>query len=196
MHPMGWLRHGVTGVALLLAPAALHAQTSGNSQDGRLLTLDHYVAVKSLVPAIEGQVSQIYVHERVSEDLLERPIPADRVVVFVHGAGTPAEVGFDVPREGYSWMAYLAEAGFDVFSVEMTGYGRSTRPAPMNDVCNLPEARQAAVARAGATPAACPAAYAHSLTTSASDWNDLSGAVDYIRSLRGVQRVSLIGWSA
>ena len=61
----------------------------------------------------------------------------NRVVLFVHGAGTPAEVSFDVPYQDYSWMGHLARAGFDVFSVDMTGYGRSTRPFPMNDPCNL-----------------------------------------------------------
>ena len=40
-----------------------------------------------------------------------RAVPADRVVLFVHGAGTPAEVAFDVPYQDYSWMAYLARAG-------------------------------------------------------------------------------------
>ena len=39
-------------------------------------------------------------------------------------------------------MAYLAQAGFDVFSMDMTGYGRSTRPAAMNDPCNLSAAQQ------------------------------------------------------
>ena len=29
------------------------------------------------------------------------------------------------PYQDYSWMAYLAHAGFDVFSMDMTGYGRS-----------------------------------------------------------------------
>ena len=68
---------------------------------------------------------------------------ADRVALFIHGAGTPAEVAFDVPYQDYSWMAYLAHAGFDVFSMDMTGYGRSTRPAAMNDPCNLSKAQQA-----------------------------------------------------
>ena len=57
--------------------------------------------------------------------------------IFVHGAGTPAEVAFDVPQPDYSWMAYLARAGFDVFAMDTTGYGRSIRPAAMNDPCNL-----------------------------------------------------------
>ncbi len=50
-------------------------------------------------------------------------------MLFVHGAGTPAEVAFDVPIGDYSWMAFLARNGFDVFSMDTTGYGRSTRPA-------------------------------------------------------------------
>ena len=40
-------------------------------------------------------------------------------------------------------MAFLARAGYDVFSVDMTGYGGSARPAPMNDPCNLAKDRQA-----------------------------------------------------
>ncbi len=33
------------------------------------------------------------------------------------------------------------------------------------------------------------------LTTIASDWDDLDAVVDYIRTLRDVPRVSLVGWS-
>ena len=33
-------------------------------------------------------------------------------------------------------------AGFDVFSMDTTGYGRSTRPAAMNDPCNLSAEQQ------------------------------------------------------
>jgi pimeloyl-ACP methyl ester carboxylesterase len=85
-----------------------------------------------------GQPSQLYVRERVMAGMVARAtVASDRVVLFVHGAGTPAEVAFDTDHDDYSWMAFLARAGFDVFSVDMTGYGRSTRPAPMNDPCNL-----------------------------------------------------------
>jgi pimeloyl-ACP methyl ester carboxylesterase len=92
------------------------------------LTVDHYVPNRSTVPAIQGQTVQIYVRERVKPATIQRGAPRDdRVVLFVHGAGTPAEVAFDVPYADYSWMAFLADAGFDVFSMDMTGYGRSTR---------------------------------------------------------------------
>jgi pimeloyl-ACP methyl ester carboxylesterase len=131
------------------------------------------------------------VRERVQAGLLARGAGgADRVVLFVHGAGTPAEVAFDVPHEGYSWMAYLAEAGFDVFSVDMSGYGRSTRPSPMHDPCNLSEDD-----REGLAPSACEPSHWRATTTIASDWADITSAVDYVRALRGVERVSLVAWS-
>jgi hypothetical protein len=80
------------------------------ADDGqRVLTIDHYVTVTSKVPAIHGQEAQIYVRERVQAGLALRGGPApDRVVLFVHGAGTPAEVAFDAPIRDHSWMAYLA----------------------------------------------------------------------------------------
>jgi pimeloyl-ACP methyl ester carboxylesterase len=157
----------------------------------RLLAIDHYVRVVSTVPAIAGQPAQLYVHERVLAGRALRSASAgDNVVLFVHGAGTPAEVAFDVPYQDYSWMAFLARAGFDVFSVDMTGYGRSTRPAPMNDPCNLAKDRQA-----GFVPAPCAPGYPHTLTSMASDWADVGAAVDYVRALRHVDRVSLVAWS-
>jgi pimeloyl-ACP methyl ester carboxylesterase len=161
----------------------------------RLLTIDHYVRVKSEVPSMQGQTAQIYVRERVKAGIgLRGAARGDRVVLFVHGRGTPAEVAFDVPHEGYSWMAYLADAGFDVFSVSVAGYGRSYRPALMNDPCNLAPAVQAQFVPA-LVPASCPATYRHAGTTLASDWAEIGAAVDYIRALRGVERVSLVGWS-
>jgi pimeloyl-ACP methyl ester carboxylesterase len=158
---------------------------------GRLLTIDHYVRVKSTVPAIAGQPVPIYVRERVlAGAALRGGTGGDRVALFVHGAGTPAEVAFDVPQPDYSWMAFLAQAGFDTFAMDTTGYGRSARPAAMSDPCNLAKDRQAPFV---APP--CAPSYGHAMTTIASDWNDIDGVVDYIRALRHVDRVSLLAWS-
>jgi pimeloyl-ACP methyl ester carboxylesterase len=60
----------------------------------------------------------------------------------------------------------------------------------MNDPCNLAKDRQAPF-----VSAPCEPSYAHQLTTIQSDWNDINAAVDYIRALRHVDRVSLFGWS-
>ena len=150
-----------------------------------VLRVDHYVRVHSTVPSIKGQTAQIYVREVVAAaPLLRQGASGERVVLFVHGAGTPAEVAFDVPYQDYSWMAYLAHAGFDVFSLDMTGYGRTLRPAAMNDPCNLTRAQQAAYVPA-LIPALCDPSYPHQMTTLASDWKDIDAVVNHVRALRG-----------
>lgn len=160
-----------------------------------MVSIDHYVTQLSQAPPIEGQHTQLYVRERVRPETIARGADLEgRVVLFVHGAGTPAEVAFDVRHEDYSWMAYLAAAGFDVFAVDMTGYGRSTRPHVMNDPCNLSEDAQRELGIGGAR-GPCPPSHVGATTTIASDWADIDRVVDHIRELRGVERVSLIGWS-
>src|SRR5439155_19507505 len=189
-----WFRHGeriiryapMRRLAFAAAIFALGVVAFGDDSD-RTLTIDHYVRVKSTVPAIVGQEVPVYVRERVlAGAALRGGAGADRVALFVHGAGTPAEVAFDVPQADYSWMAFLARAGFDVFAMDTTGYGRSFRPAAMNDPCNLAKDRQAPFVQAPCAPS-----YGHALTTIASDWNDIDAVVDYIRAMRGVDRVSL-----
>ncbi len=178
-------------IALLSAGGA-----SLTADDGQqLLTVDHYVRVDTKVPAIVGQTTQVYVRERVRAGAaLRGPARPGSVVLFIHGAGTPAEVSFDIPYQDYSWMGYLAEAGFDVFSMDTTGYGRSTRPAAMNDPCNLSAAQQAQFIPQLIT-APCQPKYPHQLTTIASDWHDIDTVVDYLRKLRGVDKVNLVAWS-
>lgn len=184
----------ITRVVILVAGAFLLAQLSLADDSARLLRVDHYVRVRSTVPAIAGQPSEIYVREVVQAGVALRGPAPDRVALFVHGAGTPAEVAFDVPYQDYSWMAYLAHAGFDAFSMDVTGYGRSTRPTPMNDPCNLSREQQAGFIPA-LIPSPCSASYPHPLTTIASDWNDLGAVIDYLRSIRHVEKVSMVAWS-
>ena len=177
-------------LALFAVAVAAHADDAR-----RLLRIDHYVPVHSTVPAIAGQTTEIYVREVVeAATLLRGGPPQDRVALFIHGSGTPAEVAFDVPYQDYSWMAYLAHAGFDVFSMDMTGYGRSTRPAAMNDPCNLSRDQQAALIPA-LIPAPCDPSYSHQLTTLPSDWNDIDAVVNYVRAQRHVEKLNLLGWS-
>lgn len=177
------------GLTLTLAGAVLSWAAVAADDGDRLLTLDHYIRGNSA--GAGSATSLLYLRERTKASTVARGgPPRARVVLFVHGAGTPAEVSFDVPFRDYSWMAYLANAGFDVFSVDMTGYGRSTRPAAMSDPCNLARDRQA-----GFAAAPCMPSYPYAMTTIASDWNDVGAAVDYIRALRRVERVSLVAWS-
>ena len=188
-------RYGSTAAVLIAATGVVFPLAASGDNGEQLLRIDHFVRVTSAVPSMTGQPAQIYVREVVKAGTALRASSlADRVVLFIHGAGTPAEVAFDVPHQDYSWMGYLAGAGFDVFSMDTTGYGRSTRPLVMNDPCNLSAAQQATfIPRLLAAP--CAPSYPHQLTTIASDWHDINAAVDYVRALRHVDRVSLVAWS-
>ena len=181
--------------SLLLFSGCWIAQLALADDGSRLLSVDHYVRVRSTVPAINGQTAAIYVREVVlAGTALREGATPGHVVLFVHGAGTPAEVAFDVPYQDYSWMAYLARGGFDVFAMDTSGYGRSTRPAPMNDPCNLAAAQQAVFVPA-LIPAPCAPSYGQQTTTIASDWNDINGVVDYVRAVRHVDKLNLVAWS-
>jgi pimeloyl-ACP methyl ester carboxylesterase len=151
---------------------------------------DHYVPVRSTAPPIAGQMALIYVRELVPPAGTAAATAGGDVVLFIHGAGTPAEVAFDVPVAGYSWMGYLAERGFRTFSMDMTGYGPSTRPLVMNDRCNLSAEQQ--MQEFGDV---CAASYPAAATTMASDWNDINAVVAWLKVRTGVERVHLVGWS-
>ena len=71
-------------LAQAVAPSAF-------ADDGeRLLRLDHYVGVHSTVPSIAGQETTVYVREVVrAGTALRGKASANRMVLFVHGAGTP-----------------------------------------------------------------------------------------------------------
>ena len=133
---------------------------------------------------------KLYVRERVSAAMPGR-IAGDTVVLFVHGAGTPGSASFDVPYQDYSWMAFLAAAGYDAFAVDLTGYGRSTRPPAMNDPANLSADQRKAVG----VPEAKARTYPGAMPTIDSDWDDIGAVVAYIRKLRAVERIALIGMS-
>jgi pimeloyl-ACP methyl ester carboxylesterase len=174
---------------------AAHDGVSAADDRDRVVTVDRYLSVKSTAPSIAGQTSVLFVRERAKVSTIAAGVPlGDRVVVFVHGAGTPAEVAFDVPYRDYSWMAFLADAGYDVFATDMTGYGRSTRPLVMNDPCNLTAAQQATFVPS-VLAAPCAPSHTQHATTIGSDWDDVGAVVDSVRALRKVDTVTLIGWS-
>ncbi|MFZ0210463.1 MAG: alpha/beta fold hydrolase, partial [Roseiarcus sp.] len=98
---------------------------------------------------------------------------ADRTLLFVHGATYPAETAFDLPIEGVSMMDLIAQQGYDVFLVDIRGYGGSTRPPEMDQ----------------------PPAANKPLATSADAAKDLGAAVDYVLKTRSIPKLDLMGWS-
>src|SRR5258707_3200232 len=97
----------------------------------------------------------------------------DKILVFVHGATYPAETAFDLPIEGVSMMDLIAARGYDVYLVDVRGYGRSTRPGEMSQP---------------------PAANKPIVSTKVAA-HDLGAAVDYILRKRKVSKVNVMGWA-
>jgi pimeloyl-ACP methyl ester carboxylesterase len=97
----------------------------------------------------------------------------DRILLFVHGATYPAETAFDLPLGGFSWMDYIAERGYDVYLVDLRGYGRSTRPPEMDQ----------------------PAEANPPIVDTKVAMRDVGSAVDFILKRRNVAKLNLLGWS-
>jgi pimeloyl-ACP methyl ester carboxylesterase len=123
-----------------------------------------------LLPATEPGI-QIHVRNRRPANL--STFTPGNIVLFVHGATTPPEAGFDLKLDGLSWMEWMAHQGNDVYFVSVRSYGRSTRPPAMEQppMDNPPLAR---------LPDAT---------------SDVGTAVDFILARRKVARISLLGHS-
>ncbi|HEU0071931.1 MAG TPA: alpha/beta fold hydrolase, partial [Alphaproteobacteria bacterium] len=166
-----------------------------------LRTFDHFVDHVSTVPAIAGQSVQLYVREKVRADLVDKPQGAQTgaqsafrgAVLMVHGGYWPCTPAFDLAHEDYSWMAALALRGWDVYAMDMTGYGRSPRPL-MDDPRNLDPKQQPLLVPGTLTAPVAPL-HPFDLVTSDSEADDIDRVVDFIRARRGLEKIHLIGWS-
>ena len=102
-------------VAMVLAAAgsiAAHAQEAKT------------VGEDIVVP--HGADTQIFVRNKRPEGV--QNFKSDRIAIMMHGATYPG-TAFDLPVGGKSWMDYMAARGFDVYALDLPGYGRSTRPS-------------------------------------------------------------------
>ena len=97
----------------------------------------------------------------------------ERTVLFVHGATYPAHAAFDLKLDGQSWMDYIASRGYDVYLLDIRGYGKSTRPKEMSE-----EAQKNPPIVRGETAV-----------------KDIASVVDFILGRRNIARLNLLGWS-
>ena len=180
----------------LLFWLSLFATVSHAQSD--IVTIERFVPHVSTAPANEGQRVGIYLRERYSIAAADRweagQSREGHVVLFVHGGSVSSIPDYDLDYKDYSWMEYLAEAGFDTFAMDHTGYGRSPRPT-MDNACNMSPDNQRIV-MPHPLKEICEPSFKGGLSTTQSDWEEIETVVDFIRELRGVDKVSLIGWSA
>lgn len=114
---------------------------------------------------------KLYVRNKHPQEM--ETVTGDKVLLFVHGSTYPAETTFDLSLAGTSLMEFIAHHGYDVYLVDVRGYGKSTRPAEMDQ----PADQNSPIARTDTAV------------------KDVGAAVDFILKRRGVSKINLMGWS-
>ena len=145
-----------------------------------LIRKDHYIDHISVEPFyarhnLDPKVV-LHVREVVQANAIDTVKETGKVIVLVHGATLPGSVAFDLDFKNASLMSRLAQGGWDTFAIDLEGYGESSRPAIMDDPAAYPDE---------------PAPISPDVTVA-----DVATVVDYVRELRGVEKVHMLGWSA
>jgi pimeloyl-ACP methyl ester carboxylesterase len=128
------------------------------------------VAESYRVPAREPGI-QLLVRNKRPADMTQ--FSAEKTLLYVHGASQAASSTFDLALDGISWMDYIAQRGYDVYLVDVRGYGGSTRPPEME----RPAAENPPIVRTDVAV------------------KDVEAAVDHILARRGLTKLTLMGWS-
>lgn len=163
----------------------------GPPAEDSVVTIDRFVPHVSTVPANAGQTVGLHLREKSLVSVQRAAQP--HVVLFIHGGYSPSVVAYDLAYRDYSFMGVLARAGFDVFAMTHTGYGASPRPM-MDDPRNVDaEFQRLLIPHVLQAPSA--PRYPFKLVSSRTEWDEIETVVDYLTMLRGVERVSLVGWS-
>jgi pimeloyl-ACP methyl ester carboxylesterase len=150
---------GILSIALMLF------MNAGFAADTPKIAMEEF-----MVPSTDAGI-QLYVRNKHPEGA--KKFDAEKILLYVHGATYPAETAFDLRLNGLSWMDYIAQRGYDVYLVDLRGYGRSTRPPQMDK----------------------PAAENEPIVRTETAVKDVGSAVDFILKRRGVSKINLLGWS-
>lgn len=148
----------------ILAAAIGFVATAAVAQAPKIVTEE------MMVPSTDPGI-QIYVRNKHPANMTAfRP---ERTVVYVHGATYPASTAFDLELDGMSWMDYIAARGYDVYLLDIRGYGHSTRPPEMGE----------------------PASAHPPIVKGDVAIRDIGAVVDFVLKRRNIPRLDLIGWS-
>jgi pimeloyl-ACP methyl ester carboxylesterase len=145
---------------------AVQAQPQAAGQTPPVPLVMHEEMIASGAPGL-----RLYLRNKHRQDQTE--FTPEKTVLYVHGSTYPAETAFDLALDGLSWMEHIAKAGYDVWLVDLRGYGGSDRPKEMEE----PASAHEPVIR---TPDAV---------------EDVGSAVRHILKTRGIGKLNLIGWS-
>ena len=153
-------------ISLLIAVAVVGGFSPSSAGDPTSKLVTEHFMIDASDPNIK-----LYIRNKRPEEMTE--FKSEKTLLFVHGASQPAEGTFDLQLEGLSWMDYIARRGWDVYLVDVRGYGGSTRPPEMDQ----------------------PPANNPPIATTDVAVRDLKSAVDFIIQRRNLSKINLMGWS-
>ena len=113
----------VRGVMALVSGILAVSASPAQAQSSTSIVVDSY-----LIPSGDAG---IHLYVRNKRPGAVTTFSAERTVLYVHGSTQASETTFDLALDGKSWMDYLAEHGWDVWLMDVRGYGRSTKPPEM-----------------------------------------------------------------
>ncbi|RKF32626.1 alpha/beta hydrolase [Paraburkholderia fungorum] len=122
------------------------------------------------VPTGEAGI-ELYVRNKRPANLVRSS--SARTIVMVHGATFSSGSLYDVPFNGMSFLDFLAAAGYDVYALDVRGYGQSTRPPEMES----------------------PADLSPPLVATDTGVSDFGIVIDYVLARCGIGRVCVFGMS-
>ena len=118
---------------------------------------EHYVMSNGL---------KVYLWQKYHKDFDKTFKQNNKIVLLVHGATWSGRPDFDLQIRDYSLMDFLAKNGYDVWAIDIHGYGRSEKARSDKDWSDTESAA-----------------------------GDIGAAVEYITKQRNVQKISILGWS-
>jgi pimeloyl-ACP methyl ester carboxylesterase len=157
------MRYAYAG--LVAAILAVSVSSSDAAEPALPLVTEEFM-VESADPGI-----QLYVRNKHPSDLSE--VPRDHILLYVHGASQPSEATFDLVLDGVSWMEFIAGHGWDVYLMDVRGYGGSTRS---------PEFAQVDATKAPPVSTDMKV-------------RDAEAVINFILKRRGGAKIHLLGWS-
>ncbi|MDA9545516.1 MULTISPECIES: alpha/beta hydrolase [unclassified Bradyrhizobium] len=122
---------------------------------------------------IPSDTAGISLHLRNKRPVALETFSAERTILMMHGATYSSGSLFDTPLDGLSFMDHLAGHGYDVFALDVRGYGQSTRPSEMD----------------------APPEQSEPLVRTEAGVRDLASAVAYILKQRRIARLNLVAMS-
>ncbi len=152
--------------SVVAVPGLVQAQQPMMSSQAEPNLVTESYMIQSRDPGI-----QLYVRNKRPKGMTQ--FSGEKTLLYVHGTTQAASSTFDLPLDGLSWMDYIARRGYDVYLVDLRGYGHSTRPPEMEK----------------------PAAENQPIVRTDVAVQDVGAAVDHILVRRGVTKLNLMGWS-